>query len=232
MALLFFLLPVFVIGQNLVPNADFEQKNGCPDRPGQISLAKYWVSANMGTPDYFNDCSSWMEYGTEFNKKGGQIAHSGKAYAGLQFYNLNRNEYFEYIETKLDTTMTAGVSYCIKAWVSLGETPYAFRQLGVLFSVNEVRSGDTHPIRLPFTSLSNGQYLTDQEQWMCIKGIYKAKGNERVMTIGSFPQGDEFWNIQTQSATDSLSKSAFYFIDDVSVEAIKDPDSCICLKNK
>lgn len=228
--------PAMMFAQNILPNPGFEQKNGCPDRPGQISLAAYWVSPNVATPDYFNDCSTWLDYGTEFNKKGGQVAHGGHAYAGLQFYNMNRNEFFEYIQTRLDTTLVAAQLYCIKAYVSLGKADYAFRELGALLSVNEVKSTEVHKLKLPYTALGNGQYLTDQDQWMCIRGFYKAKGNERLLTIGCFSAKDEFWNLQTRSATDSLLKSTFYFIDDVSLEAISDSSECCCtekqLKNK
>ncbi|MCX6268579.1 MAG: hypothetical protein NTW16_14680 [Bacteroidetes bacterium] len=220
--------PALLISQNLVPNPGFEQKNSCPDSPGQINMATYWITPSMATPDYFNDCSSGLDYGTEFNKKGGQVAHTGYAYAGLQFYNLNRNEFFEYIQTRLDTALVSGQLYCIKAFVSLGKAEYAFRELGALLSVTEVRSPDAHKLKLSYTALENGQYLLDQDQWMCIRGLYKAKGNERLLTIGDFSPGDEFWNIQTRSATDSLFKSTFYFIDDISMEAVRDSSECRC----
>ena len=231
-ATLLILIPALTFSQNLVRNPGFEEKSGCPDKPGQLSMASFWVSPNTATPDYFNECSSGLDYGTEFNKKGGQVAHGGHAYAGLQFYYLNRNQFFEYIQTRLDTTLTSGQLYCIKAFVSLGKSDYAFRELGALLSVNEVKAADANKLKLPYLSLANGQYLTDQDQWMCIRGIYKAKGSERLLTIGSFSPKDEFWYIHTRSATDSLFKSAFYFIDDVSLEAITDSSECNCLPQK
>jgi hypothetical protein len=229
---LLLLMPAMIFSQNLLPNPGFEQKNGCPDRPGQINLASYWISPTSATPDYFNDCSSGLDYGTEFNNKGGQVAHTGHAYAGLQFYHLNRNEFFEYIQTMLDTVLVAGQLYCIKAFVSKGKADYAFRELGALLSATEVRSPDARKFKLPYTALGNGQYLLDQDQWMCISGLYTAKGNERLLTIGDFSGQDEFWNIHTRSATDSLFKSTFYFIDDVSLEAIRDSSQCGCLREQ
>ena len=220
--------PALLFSQNLIRNPGFEQKNGCPDKPGQINLANYWISPNIATPDYFNDCSPGLDYGTEFNKKGGQIPHAGHAYAGLQFYNLNRNEFFEYLQTQLETALVAGQLYCIKAFVSLAKTDYAFRQLGAVLSVTEVKSQDAHKLKLPYTALGNGQYLLDQDQWMCISGLFRAKGNERLLTIGDFSPRDEFRNIHTLSPADSLFKSTFYFVDDVSVEAINDSSQCNC----
>jgi len=221
-------IPLLLPAQNLVKNPSFEIKNGCPDQPGQVSLARFWISPNTGTPDYFNDCSPGLDYGTEFNKKGGRQPHSGHAYAGMQFYLLNHNEFYEYVQTVLDTTLTAGNLYCVSAWVSLGKSTYGIRQLGALLSATEIKEQGSHKMKLPAVPLGSGKYLLDQDQWMCIKGVYKAKGSEKLLTIGDFTSGDSFWNIATQSPTDSLFKSTYYFIDDVSVEAIRDSSEFRC----
>jgi hypothetical protein len=91
--LLFLILcfPLKIFTQNLVPNPDFETKSGCPSGPGQYQMADSWFSANPATPDYFNDCSSTMEYGTEFNTKGGQMPHSGHGYMGIISEDLHQN---------------------------------------------------------------------------------------------------------------------------------------------
>ena len=214
--------------QNLVRNPGFEQKSGCPDKPGQISLAQYWFNPNRGTPDYFNDCSPGLDYGTEFNKKGGQLPHSGHGYAGLQFYYLNRNEFYEYLQTRLDTVLVPGQLYCLKAFVSLGNVSYGMKELDAVLSATEVRENTAGKMKLPYTRLGNGQYLLDQDQWMCIQGVYRAKGGEILLTIGDFSPGDGFWNIRTQSKTDSLFKSTYYFVDDVSLVAIRDSNECKC----
>lgn len=222
------LFPLIVYSQNLIPNPSLEQHTGCPEQPGQIHLASHWFSSNMATPDYFNDCSPGLDYGAEFNKKGGQVAHSGHAYAGLQFYNLNRNEFFEYIETLLDSALIAGQLYCIRGFVGLGQSAYAIREIGAVLSVNELKAQQSVKITLPHISLTSGKYLDDQNEWMCIQGIYKAKGKERFLTLGNFTPGDDFWHVQLQSTTDSLFKSCYYFIDDLSLFAIGDSTECIC----
>lgn len=225
---LLILLSSAVAAQNLIPNPGFESKNDCPEKPGQIKLANFWFSPTLGTPDYFNACSPGMDYGTEFNKQGGQLPRSGQAYAGLQFYLLNRNEHYEYIQTRLDSTLTAGQYYCITAWVSLGDARYAFRQLGALLSVNEIKLQIMSKINYPFFKLENGNYLLEREGWTCIRGLYRAKGGERFLTLGGYNPKDDFWNIDLQSPTDSLFKSTFYFIDDVSVIGVADPTGCTC----
>jgi OmpA-OmpF porin, OOP family len=225
-------IPAMLVAQELILNPGFEQKNGCPEQQGQITLANFWVSPNIGTPDYFNDCSYSIDYGTEFNRKGGQVAHIGHAYAGLQFYNLNNNEFFEYIQTALETALIPGQLYCIKTFVSLGKADYAFRAFGIVLSVNPLKSQDAHKLRLPCTLLQNGKYLTDQDQWMCISGLYRAKGNERLLTFGDFSPGVEFWNIHTGAFTDSLFKSTYYFVDDISMETVKDSSECNCIMER
>jgi len=221
-------IPLSLSAQNLVRNPGFEQKSGCPDRPGQINLASYWFSPNIATPDYFNDCSPGLEYGTEFNKKGGQLPHSGHGYAGLQFYYLNRNEFYEYLQNHLDSPLVRGQLYCIKTFVSLGQASYGIKELDAVLSATEIKGSTAGKLIVPCVPLGNGQYLIDQEQWMCIQGIYKAKGGESLLTLGNFSSGDGFWNIRTQSATDSLFKSTYYFVDDVSLEAIGDSSECKC----
>jgi hypothetical protein len=209
-------------------NPGFEQKSGCPSKSGQVSLALYWASPNNGSPDYFNDCSPGYEYSTEFNRKGGQLPHEGHGYAGLQFYNMNRNEYYEYMEGRFDSALVAGQLYCISAYVSLGNVSYAFQELGAVLSVTKLNSDIPVKMNLPYTSLSNGSYLVDQDQWMCIKGVYKARGGETFVTIGDFSKGDSFWYTPAQSKTDSVFKSSYYFIDDISVTPVSNQAECNC----
>lgn len=225
---LVFFISVTLSGQNLLLNPGFEEKSGCPVRPGQIYLANFWFSPNNGSPDYFNDCSPSFEFGTEFNKKGGRLPHSGHGYAGLQFYNMNRNEYFECLETMFDSALIANQLYCIKAFVSLGKAMYAFHEFDAVLSVGELKSAAPVKLKIPHTVLGNGRYLTDNENWTCIQGAYKAKGGERYLTIGIFSENIDFWNIQTRSVTDSIFQSSYYFIDDVSLEAISAVTDCSC----
>jgi hypothetical protein len=214
--------------QNLILNGGFEEHKGCPDNPGQIDLTYHWFSANAGTPDYFNDCSPGLDYGTEFNNKGGKLPHSGKAYAGLQFYYLNRNEYYEYLENLLDSTLIQGQLYCIQGFISQGHSSYALGDLGAVFSVTEISSNQTGKMKLPYIAMKAGDFLYDRDEWLCISGIYRAKGRERFVTIGNLSPGDNFWHIRTGTHTDSLFKSSYYFLDDFSLRAIKDSSECHC----
>ena len=220
-------LPFQLLAQNLVLNPDFENKNGCPSSLGQYRLAENWFSPNSGTPDYFNDCSNSMDFGTEFNCKGGQIPHSGHGYMGFISENLHRNAYFEYLETTLKEPLKAGQIYCIRMFVSLGNTTFALRELGVVVSQTQLKDLSSGEFHLPYTSITNGSILSDTREWMCINGFYTAKGGETYLTIGDFGDDNNFVITQNVTKTDTSFKSAYYFIDDVSVEVASDRE-CKC----
>jgi OmpA-OmpF porin, OOP family len=226
--LIFFTLRVF--SQNLVLNPDFESHRDCPKNLGQYFLAEGWNSPNTGTPDYFNDCSPSYDYGTEFNKKGGQIAHSGHAYMGIQMNDLHKNIYFEYIETKLISPLVSGQLYCLSLFVSLGNSYCALNELGAVASQNVIRATDPSRINLPYIPLLGEGSLTDSNTWTCIKGTYKAKGGENFITIGYFSKENTYTRLLSDPKLDSTFFSAYYFIDDVSVSPVTEPEKCICTK--
>jgi len=222
------MFPAVLFSQNLVINPDFETKNGCPNASGQFILAEEWFSPNIGTPDYFNDCSSTMEYGTEYNTKGGQIPHSGHGYMGILSENLHNNEFFEYLETHLKEPLKSDQQYCLKLYLSLGDCDFALDELGAVFSQSILKDLQVKKIVLPYLPLTNGSVLSDTEKWMCIKGIYKAKGGEKFLTIGYFDKEDKFIRVRMNPKNDLTFKSAYYFIDDVTMEPVEDASGCKC----
>jgi len=225
---LLIIFPAVLFSQNLVINSDFESKTGCPNASGQFILAEEWFSPNIGTPDYFNDCSPTLEYGTEFNAKGGQIPHSGHGYMGIVSENLHNNEFFEYLETHLKEPLKSDQLYCIKLYVSLGDCDFALQELQAVFSQSILKVPQAKKIVLPYLPLTNGSVLSDTEKWMCIRGIYKAKGGEKFLTIGYFDKEDKFTRVRTNPKSDPTFKSAYYFIDDVTVEPVEEASACKC----
>jgi hypothetical protein len=228
--ILLFLLSIQVYSQNLVPNSDFESKFDCPSGLGEIDFAKGWISPNNGTPDYFNDCSASFNSGTEFNKKGGQIPHSGHGYGGIQINNLHKNLYYEYLETELTSPLQQGKLYCINMYVSLGNSDCAVKELGAVISQNLVKSNELGKLNLPFTRLVSENSLTDSLSWMCVKGVYAAKGDEKFLTFGFFGNDEDFIRLRVNPKLDSSFYTAYYFIDDVSLKAIKNSEDCNCQK--
>ena len=228
LSFLLFSLPCILSAQNHIPNSDFESRSGCPKASGQFILANEWFSPTFGTPDYFNDCSPALDYGTEFNTKGGQIPHSGNGYMGILLENLHSNQYFEYLETHLKEPLKSDQLYCIELYVSLGDCDFALGELGAVISHNILRNLQVKKIVLPYLALTNGSVLSDSEKWMCIKGIYKASGGENFLTIGYFDKEDKFTQVRPDPRNGSLFQSAYYYIDDVSLEPIDDVSGCNC----
>jgi len=229
-SLLFIFISFGAFSQNLFINPDFEMHSACPTNLGQFFLADGWSTPNTGTPDYFNDCSVSYDFGTEFNKKGGQIAHSGHAYIGIQFKNLHSNYFYEYIETKLKNPLDAGQLYCMSLFVSLGNSDCALKELGAVASQNVIRTNDPSRIDLPYIPLTGPGVLSDSTAWTCIRGTYKAKGGEQFITIGYFSEQNTFLRLQMDPKLDSTFFSAYYFIDDVTFSPVKTPADCFCIK--
>jgi OmpA-OmpF porin, OOP family len=227
---LILLISLKSFSQNLIPNSDFESKIDCPSALGEIEFAKGWISPNNGTPDYFNDCSTSFNFGTEFNKKGGQIPRSGHGYGGIQINNLHKNLHYEYLETELTSPLQSGKLYCIKMYVSLGNSDCAVNELGAIISQNLLKSTDPGKFNLPFMHLVNENQLTDSLSWICVKGVYTAKGNEKFLTFGFFGNDEDFIRLRLDPKSDSSFYTAYYFIDDVSLEAITNIDDCNCQK--
>lgn len=228
-ALLFLLVSLTfrLAAQNLVPNPGFEIRTGCPSGPGQCTMAEGWFSVNAATPDYFNDCSNAMEYGTEFNEKGGQIPHSGHAYMGFVSEDLHRNPYYEYIGTRLTDPLNAGQTYCIRIYVSRGKSTSALHELGAVFSQTKVKVSSVNELHIPYISLKDQDFLSDTEGWICLKASFTAKGGESFLTIGDFGDDSNFVLVYNDPKLDATFKSAYYFIDDVSVEP-SGIDGCRC----
>jgi OOP family OmpA-OmpF porin len=226
--ILLLLLSFRGVSQNLVDNPTFELNSDCPKYLGQFFMANGWNSPSLGTPDYFNDCSPSYDYGTEFNKKGGQVARSGHAYMGIQVSDLHRNLFYEYLETKLNNPLVAGQQYCVRMFVSMGGSDCGLKSMGIAFSQNVIRTMDAGRLDIPNTPLTNQSSMIDTTGWVCLTATYTAKGGENFLTIGNFQKDNPFIRVKLNAKLDDTFFNAYYFIDDVSVMAIKEPGECKC----
>ena len=190
-----FLIGKPVIGQyNLVPNPSFELYDTCPNNGGQLRYALYWTNPLISTsPDYLNACSS--NFGAPMNGYGYETAHSGVAYAFIITAAHFPNEYYgrEYIQAKLIDTLLAGENYCIRFYVSAGDSlNYVSNSMGVYFSNIEIQ--DTCPGPSPFCGLPyvpqfenpNNNSLSSRIGWTEVSGTYTATGGENYIIIGNF----------------------------------------------
>ena len=113
-------IPDTVKHTNLVYNGSFEEYRMCPkriDAVGVLSIVDCWYQPTRGSADYYNVCGS-KECGVPVNKLGKQSPHDGDGYCGIY---CSRNDYREYLQTRLRRKLRAGDSVRLTFYVSLSE---------------------------------------------------------------------------------------------------------------
>ena len=213
-------LNVKINAQNLVPNPSFESYTTCPDTGTgtAISLTFPWVSG-ANSPDYFNTCSSVPSYTPPaFGGTGDwQFPRTGNAYAGFfGFFNMGVQR--EYAQAPLIDTLTANKCYAVSFYVSLRNVcKYATNNIAASFTANSFYYSGFGFYNSPSHVYKFGNpILTDTLNWIEIKGIYTAQGDERYISIGNF-KDDIYTDTLNINSSTGWFNGAYYLIDDVSV---------------
>ncbi len=196
---------------NFVPNWSFEDTVNCPTGGGQLYNALGWLNPTLGTPDYFNGCSSGIV--TVPNNSGFQYAKTGNAYAGIFPYAFGSGR--EYVEIKLTDSLKQGQMYCISFYLSLANTAgLGINKFGAYFSSGLVSSGTSSALLyVPQFESSVTQFFLDTANWMKIEGTFIASGGENYITIGNFNSDSSTDTIQIISGA----LGTYYFIDDITL---------------
>ena len=226
---------------NLVYNGSFEEYRHCPrrvDAVGVLTLVEGWYQPTRGSADYFNVCGS-RECGVPSNKLGQQLPHDGDGYCGIY---CSKNDYREYLQTRLRRKLRGGDSIQLTFWASLSEeSTGAVATLGGLFTKESI--SDT--VRTLFMAKER-EYLSDEifqtiarpyvpqvvnpidstivntRGWQRISGIFVAQGGEQYITIGNFNLAEHSGYVDYDSLT-RLLPGAYYYIDDITVECLNCP---------
>ena len=211
---------------NLVPNPSFEVFDTCPNSAGQIHHAIPWMNPLYFTsPDYMNACdTTGMQYaGVPSNLAGYEFARTGSGYAHIVTYhhgNTNPTNSREYIETILTDSLTAGTDYCIRFFVSAGDSArYFSNNIGIYFSPTEIN--DTcSPIgcillHVPQFENQPTNNLSSNSGWTEISGNYTAVGGEKYIVIGNFRDTASTIATYTGWSANLIYNVALYYIDDV-----------------
>jgi len=204
------------VGQNLVPNPDFETYDNCPNNIGSGFLNCIpWENGNNGTSDYFNACDITGFVDVPSNVFGDQAAHSGDGYAGF-FVRSQTTDYFEYIQAPLIQALEGGVTYHVSFYISLSDELCGSKHVGAFFSEQPPPYTSTDRIDVvPQIDYVIDSFLSDKTEWMLISGCFKAEGDEAYITIGNFHLANE--TLLDPDCTPS-SIYSYYYIDDVVVE--------------
>jgi len=244
---IFALVPVILFflpmeSQNLVSNPSFEMFRQCPENANQELVPGYevvrrWFSVSEASPDYFNACAGNKPAGVPRNFAGFMRARTGEGYLGLilkadpRYYHGDDN-YTEHIQNQLARPLRPDRLYCFEIWMTLGKnSTIAARNFGVYFSAAQItfpNPPDTLP--QPHIAYQGPEYLTDNNNWIVLRGIYRATGGERYLTMGNFEPWDNegFTRLRHASQPRDLQMFAYYLFDDVSLVEIRDPSECQC----
>lgn len=249
--ILFLLTTQYCFSQNLVSNGSFEKYSVCPSRAND-SNSKLdimdWYKTGEYTADYFNSCCRNKFMSVPHNQRGYQLAQDGQGYLGLMSYANDLS--FEYIQTRLKHPLKEDKLYCVRYYVSLADkSDYYSNNISALFTKEKIKGKF---IRLDkfwkkssyyktFTSTREEDYFNPQikpkvlinnyTDWTEVCGVFKAKGGEKYLTIGSFAKDVELHKSDNYNEKSKYYKKGYYiyyYLDNVSVVEAESPEECNC----
>ncbi|MDP1800299.1 MAG: OmpA family protein, partial [Bacteroidota bacterium] len=148
----------------------------------------------------------------------------GNCYAGI--FACSHGYYREYLQTTLDQSLQGGKEYILSMYVSLSDySRLAVDKIGVCFLNKNVKYEhsdaitDLRPIYIPLEE----EVGMETNEWHQLTVIYKAKGGENTLLIGSFNL-KRLWQTGntvpygiSSPINKSVERDAYYYIDDVSI---------------
>ncbi|HXB39964.1 MAG TPA: VWA domain-containing protein [Bacteroidia bacterium] len=235
-ALLFF-LPVCLFSQeNLVPNPSFEETiphaiiKGFAYKTKGRQIVKGWWQPTDGSPEFFNSEHSTLSLNQPVHN-----ARTGKGRVGILVDDIddpatqNNWDPKEYVQTQLIKPLERGKIYSVNFFIVLDKrSPYA-TTIGACFSKTEItnESGRLYIDEIPQVVARGIDTIANNTGWSLVHGYYKAEGGEQFLTIGNF--GNEHPMSLARMKIffyreDVMSDEAYYYLDDVSVYEVKDPE--------
>ncbi len=222
--LLILFLDTHVSGQNLVPNAGFEDFFSCPKTinttKGNTKIAPHWNSPSYGTPDLYNICNT-SNMGVQ-NVTGSSTPFAGNGFAGIIVWE-GKHGYREYLQVKLLDTLKKDKIYTVSYRYKLSSySIYSADRIGFSFVDSSVfyRQDFVLPLFPAYCKIKPKPLDPYTGSWELLELDYLAKGGERFLTLGNFHD-----NIHTKTTHLSfktvhepmLANAAYYYMDEVSV---------------
>lgn len=222
----------YTLGQNLVPDSSFENNKFIPIDYSSIGANNYWNSPSRGTTDLFCKAPKKDRKNSRVNvpqnAMGNQEALSGNCYAG--FFACSHGFYREYLQTPLALPLEKNKEYILSMYISLSDySPLAIDKIGVCFLNKPVKYEhsdvikDLRPIYIPLED----EVGMEVNEWHQLTLIYKAKGGETNLLIGSFAikrlwqTGNTVPKEISSPINKKIERDAYYYIDDVSIREYK-----------
>ncbi|MDX2173657.1 MAG: OmpA family protein [Bacteroidota bacterium] len=186
--------------KNLVPNGSFENYR---KKSENIKNAIPWQG--IASVDFYqntltNDTTA---------QKG---AYDGYCYAGFRF----QKKYKEFLQVKLVEPLHRGTIYEFSMKVKLAFWSNAIlKSMGVLFSkAGYTKQADAVKSNMIDTICKKSDGLYKKFEWFTIRGLYKADGGEKYITIGNFTAIVKKDMVRMNLFKLGF-KESYYFIDDV-----------------
>ncbi len=222
-----------VFAQNLVVNGGFEVSESLVFIPSNkfnnehtsgLEIAPGWFTVTPATPDYFTE-----EYGKDTIDNTIVLALNGKGRIGIIGGScrmlFGSTHYKEYVEGSLKEALIADEYYEVSFYIAHDpRSAIASDDFGVLFTDSVLRSEEQKRLpQKPDLIMMPGQPILSESGWIKMTGIYKAKGGEKHITIGSFSEKSciPLVNLgktpMQKKADQRIVYNAYYFLDEVSV---------------
>jgi len=236
-----FLFSAYSQSSNLLINGSFENYYTCPKGYTESYTRFFlpaWRMPTKGTPDYFNKCSKF-DVGVPQNFMGSINPQHGEAYIGLVLLDTPSGvrkaiNYREYIQAQLKQPLVIGQRYRVRFYYALAQnSTYSINRIGVFLSSLMVEAKKGVLSVKPQLEVDPLVFPSVQGEWIEFNQVFTAKGGERYITIGNF-----YPDSKTGYANNNIdglhavlqkkvltNKIAYYYIDNVSVEALLNEES-------
>ncbi|UWX55690.1 OmpA family protein [Maribacter litopenaei] len=212
-----------LVGQNLIKNSSFELFENCPIKLGNLKDDLIdWDTPTLGSTDYFNACSQAM--GTPKNFNGEQPAEFGVGYVGLYLYAPD--DYREYIQAQLISTLQKDKKYKLSFYVSLAEkSDFAVKEFGILFTETPIQIETRKVLSKMHLSKVQGDvsnhfeirysdFYSDDVAWVKVEKEFVANGTEQYLIIGNFKDNKRTNISETKRRA---TQGSYYYLDMVSL---------------
>lgn len=244
LALLGLMAPGLAIGQdqgpNLVNNGSFENTDPAVKTWDQLGRATGWSNANGGSADVFTKLGCTTTVGIPDNELGSTTPFEGESYAGIVAWkddmrpNWKRvlngrdespfkpawNKYSEYMQMALASPLTAGQKYDISFMVKLADkSDRAVSGLGAYCSPVMLNYAHRHHLA-ELADVSSATILDNKKDWVEVKGMFTADGDEKYIIVGAFGP-----NMETSKVIEGPdNQRAYYYIDAIKLNLHPEDD--------
>lgn len=200
-----------IFDKNIVPNGSFENYR---KKTSNIRQAVPWTQ--IASVDYYH-----KPLDNDTTEQKGAL--DGDSYAGLRF----QKRYKEFLQVRLAESLHRGTTYEVCIHIRLAFWSNAvLKSFGVLFSKGGY-TGQGSAVKANIVdSICKKGGFTNDFKWITIKGLYKADGGEKYLTIGNF-NANVKKDMQRMNLLKVGFKEAYYFVDDISLKRRQEPEEYV-----